>query len=464
MDHTILSSSGKVSSIQAEVDAPHGARVGSQFLRHEQPGELLARLPVLSHLDPPYIARAGAIEAVIGGRAEAPRLPLLLLLLLLLVPIVGAAPPVRDGARQLPDAPQPPAPGLPPGLAGRGRGVIGGGRGRRGGGPLHELVHDRGAANAELELLEGEVAAGAHLPHHLLLVHLPDLELRAVVQVPDPALLLPAAGAGVPRQRGAPEPGAGSGLLRGRRWRRRGRRGRRRRAARRRVGGEAQALEQEAAALLHGGWLGDPDVVRGGQRLVLVLVLVEEVVAPAAAAAVVGVVVGGGGGGAGGGEDPIQRLVELVLLLRLPLARRFPQAPRPRRLRHCRRSGTGTHPRRARAGAVVCRRRADQSGGARPNGERIYTRGLLVSCRCYSFRSACALFVTAAATAMRAAGRRHSAPSVRTPAGKGGCRASTDGLRWSSRDEVEVGVERGTELWRWVLSTHGAIWPVANGL
>lgn len=29
-----------------------------------------------------------------------------------------------------------------------------------------------------------------------------------------------------------------------------------------------------------------------------------------------------------------------------------------------------------------------------------------------------------------------------------------------------MGVERGTEseLWRWVLSTHGAIWPVADGL
>uniref|UniRef100_A0A804M871 Uncharacterized protein n=1 Tax=Zea mays TaxID=4577 RepID=A0A804M871_MAIZE len=384
MDHAVLSSSGKVSSIQAEVDAPHGAGVGSQLLRHEQPGELLARLPVLAHPNPSRIARAGAIEAVISGRAEAPSLPLLLLLDL--VPLVGAAAAVGDGARQLPDATQPAASGLPPGLAGRGGGVPGGGRGGRGGGPLHELVHDRGAADAELELLEGEVAAGAHLPHHL---HLPDLELRAVVQVPDPALLLPAAGAGVPRQRGPPERTAGSGLLRGRRRRGRGRRGRRWRAARRRrrrrrVGGEAEAVEQVAAALLDGRGLGDPDVVRGGWRVV---------VAPAAAAAVVvGVVVGGGGGGggAGGGEDPIQRLVELLLLLHLPLGRRIQQAPR--RLRHCRPSGTGSH--------LL----------APPGGRILYAR-CLVSCRCYSF---CLCLLLMRLRCVRGA-RRHS-PSVRSSA------------------------------------------------
>ena len=329
MDDTVLSSSCKVSSIQAEVDAPHRARVGSQFLRHEQPGELLARLPVLAHPDPSSIARAGAVKAVVGGGAQAPRFPLLVL-----VPLFGAAAAVRDAASQLPDAAQPPSPRLPPGL-GRGGGMIGGGRGSGGRRPLHELVHDRGAADAELELLEGELAAGAHLPDHLL-VHLPDLELGAVVEVPDPALL-PAAGAVVPRQRRLPE-APGSGLLRAGRRRGRGRRRRGRRtrlAARRgrlrRIGGEAEALEQEAAALLDGGGLGDPDVVRGGGRgrgrgL--------QVAVGAPAAAVVGVVVGGGGGGAGGGEDPIQRLVELLLLPRV-LGRRIRARRARRRLRHC---------------------------------------------------------------------------------------------------------------------------------
>jgi len=89
---------------------------------------------------------------------------------------------------------------------------------------------------------------------------------------------------------------------------------------RRRVGAEAEALKQEAAALLDGCGLGGRVRPRRGRRLVVVL----EVVAPAAATVAVGVVVGGGGGGAGGGggEDPVQRLVELLLLC-LPLARQI---------------------------------------------------------------------------------------------------------------------------------------------
>ncbi|CAD6268917.1 unnamed protein product [Miscanthus lutarioriparius] len=83
---------------------------------------------------------------------------------------------------------------------------------------------------------------------------------------------------------------------------------------RRRVGAEAEALKQETAALLDGCGLGGCVRPRRGRRLV--------VVAPAAATVAVGVVVGGGGGGAGGGEDPVQRLVELLLLC-LPLARQI---------------------------------------------------------------------------------------------------------------------------------------------
>ncbi|RCV30638.1 hypothetical protein SETIT_6G111000v2 [Setaria italica] len=115
---------------------------------------------------------------------------------------------------------------------------------------------------------------------------------------------------GAPLQR-LPEP-TGSGLLGNGRRRGRGRcrRGwRARQAAQRggllqrrwRLGGEAEALEQEAAALLEGGGPRDPDVVHGGVRR---WGLLQVTVGALAAAVVVGVVIEGGG--AGGGEDPIQ--------------------------------------------------------------------------------------------------------------------------------------------------------------
>ena len=75
MDHTVLAGAREVPSSQAEVNAPYRARVRGQLLCHEHAGELLARLPILPHLDPVGTARAAAVEAVVGGGAEASCLP-----------------------------------------------------------------------------------------------------------------------------------------------------------------------------------------------------------------------------------------------------------------------------------------------------------------------------------------------------------------------------------------------------
>jgi hypothetical protein len=82
----------------------------------------------------------------------------------------------------------------------------------------------------------------------------------------------------------------------------------------------------------------------------------QAVVVVAPAAPVVGVVVRGGG--AGGGEDPIQRLVELLLLLPRVLASWIQGRRRGRRLRHCgplftSAAGTDKHDWRGGAGRFI---------------------------------------------------------------------------------------------------------------